>query len=49
MRTRLWAFEDSSYLETAEKFYIRNGAEISAVAVLLMGTSYGLLPACFDA
>ena len=48
MRTNLWAFEDSSYFEMAEEFYIHNRAQISAVAILLMGTSYGLLPACFD-
>ena len=48
LSTNLWAFEDSSYFEMAEKFYIHNGAQISAVAILLMGASYGSLPACFD-
>lgn len=48
MRTHLWAFEDSSYFEMAEKFSIRIGAQLAAVAVSLMGTSWGSLPACFD-
>lgn len=48
--TNLWLFEDSFYSGEAKKKKkkVCNKAQISAIAILLMGTYNGLLPACFD-
>lgn len=48
MRTNLWVLADSTGFETVEKLYMRDGAQSSAVALLLIGAAYGWLPACFD-